>query len=68
MKREGLDALYLNRIENVRYSTDFRPVVSMWFQNSYSSFVTAGGDVVVLTVAGTTCRRSTTCPGSGTCG
>jgi Xaa-Pro aminopeptidase len=52
MKREGLDALLLNRIENVRYSTDFRPVVSMWFQNSYSSFVTANGDVVVLTVAG----------------
>jgi Xaa-Pro aminopeptidase len=52
MKREGLDALLLNKIENVRYSTDFRPVVSMWFQNSYSSFVTAGGDVVVLTVAG----------------
>ncbi len=52
MKREGLDALLLNRIENVRYSTDFRPVVSMWFQNSYSSFVTASGDVVVLTVAG----------------
>ncbi len=52
MKREGLDALLLNRIENVRYSTDFRPVVSMWFQNSYSSFVTSGGDVVVLTVAG----------------
>jgi Xaa-Pro aminopeptidase len=52
MKREGLDALLLNRIENVRYSTDFRPVVSMWFQNSYSSFLTARGDVVVLTVAG----------------
>jgi Xaa-Pro aminopeptidase len=52
MKREGLDALLLNRIENVRYSTDFRPVVSMWFQNSYSSFITANGDVVVLTVAG----------------
>src|SRR2546430_9102628 len=52
MKRQGLDGLLLNRIENVRYSTDFRPVVSMWFQNSYSSFVTAGGDVVVLTVAG----------------
>jgi Xaa-Pro aminopeptidase len=52
MKREGLDALLLNRIENVRYSTDFRPVVSMWFQNSYSSFVTADGDIVVLTVAG----------------
>jgi len=52
MNREGLDALLLNRIENVRYSTDFRPVVSMWFQNSYSSFVTASGDVVVLTVAG----------------
>jgi Xaa-Pro aminopeptidase len=52
MKREGLDALLLNRIENVRYSTDFRPVVSMWFQNSYSSFVTSSGDVVVLTVAG----------------
>jgi len=52
MKREGLDALLLNRIENVRYSTDFRPVVSMWFQNSYSSFITAAGDVVVLTVAG----------------
>jgi Xaa-Pro aminopeptidase len=52
MKKEGLDALLLNRIENVRYSTDFRPVVSMWFQNSYSSFITAGGEVVVLTVAG----------------
>ena len=52
MKRKGLDALLLNRIENVRYSTDFRPVVSMWFQNSYSSFITSGGDVVVLTVAG----------------
>ncbi len=52
MKREGLDALLLNRIENVRYSTDFRPVVSMWFQNSYSSFITSGGDAVVLTVAG----------------
>ncbi len=52
MKREGLDALLLNRIENVRYSTDFRPVVSMWFQNSYSSFITSRGDVVVLTVAG----------------
>jgi Xaa-Pro aminopeptidase len=52
MKREGLDALLLNRIENVRYSTDFRPVVSMWFQNSYSSFITSGGDQVVLTVAG----------------
>jgi Xaa-Pro aminopeptidase len=52
MKREGLDALYLNRIENVRYSTDLRPVVSMWFQNSYSSVVTANGDVVLLTVAG----------------
>jgi Xaa-Pro aminopeptidase len=52
MKREGLDALYLNRIENVRYSTDLRPVVSMWFQNSYSSVVTAAGDVILLTVAG----------------
>jgi Xaa-Pro aminopeptidase len=52
MKREGLDALLLNKIENVRYSTDFRPVVSMWFQNSYSSFITAKGDVVLLTVAG----------------
>lgn len=52
MKREGLDALLLNRIENVRYSTDFRPVVSMWFQNSYSSFVTADGEAVVMTVAG----------------
>ena len=52
MKREGLDALYLNRIENVRYSTDLRPVVSMWFQNSYSSVVTSTGDVVLLTVAG----------------
>jgi Xaa-Pro aminopeptidase len=52
MKKEGLDALYLNRIENVRYSTDFRPVVSMWFQNSYSSVVTSAGEVVLLTVAG----------------
>src|SRR5271169_5359274 len=52
MKKEGLDALLLNRIENVRYSTDFRPVVSMWFQNSYSAMVTAKGDVVLLTVAG----------------
>ena len=52
MKKQGLDALLLNKIENVRYSTDFRPVVSMWFQNSYSSFVTASGDIVVLTVAG----------------
>src|SRR5580698_1624952 len=52
MKQEGLDAMYLNRIENVRYSTDARPVVSMWFQNSYASIVTSGGDVVLLTVAG----------------
>src|SRR5271157_1840049 len=52
MKNEGLDALYLNRIENVRYSTDLRPVVSMWFQNSYSSVVTSAGDVVLLTVPG----------------
>lgn len=52
MKEEALDGLYLNRIENVRYSTDLRPVVSMWFQNSYSSVVTADGDVVLLTVAG----------------
>ena len=52
MKKEGLDALYLNRIENVRYTTDLRPVVSMWFQNSYSSVLTASGDVVLLTVAG----------------
>lgn len=52
MKKEGLDALYLGRIENVRYSTDLRPVVSMWFQNSYSSVVTADGEVVLLTVAG----------------
>ncbi len=52
MKREGLDALYLNKIENVRYSTDLRPVVSMWFQNSYSSVVTSSGDVILLTVAG----------------
>ncbi len=52
MKKEGLDALLLNRIENVRYSTDLRPVVSMWFQNSYSAVVTSGGDVTLLTVAG----------------
>lgn len=52
MKKEGLDALLLNRIENVRYSTDLRPVVSMWFQTSYSSVVTSGGDVVLLTVPG----------------
>ena len=52
MKREGLDALYLNRIENVRYTTDLRPVVSMWFQNSYSSVVTSSGDWSSLTVAG----------------
>jgi Xaa-Pro aminopeptidase len=52
MKQEGLDAVYLNRIENVRYSTDARPVVSMWFQNSYASVVTSGGEVVLLTVAG----------------
>jgi Xaa-Pro aminopeptidase len=36
----------------VRYATDFRPVVSMWFQNSYSAFVTSKGEVVQLTVAG----------------
>src|SRR5208283_2683160 len=52
MKKEGLDALLLNRIENVRYSTDLRPVVSMWFQNSYSAVVTSAGDVTLLTVAG----------------
>src|SRR2546422_8043273 len=52
MKREEIDALLLNRIENVRYATDFRPVVSLWFQNSYSAFVTSKGDVVQLTVAG----------------
>jgi Xaa-Pro aminopeptidase len=52
MKKEGLDALLLNRIENVRYSTDLRPVVSMWFQNSYSAVVTSGGGVTLLTVAG----------------
>jgi Xaa-Pro aminopeptidase len=52
MRKEGLDALLLNRIENVRYSTDLRPVVSMWFQNSYSAVVTSGGDVILLTVAG----------------
>lgn len=52
MKREGLDALLLNRVENVRYSTDFRPVVSLWFQGSYSSVVTSRGDTVLLTVAG----------------
>ena len=51
-KREGLDALFLNRIENVRYSTDFRPVVSLWFQSSYASVVTARGDTILLTVAG----------------
>ncbi|HYB75382.1 MAG TPA: Xaa-Pro peptidase family protein, partial [Nitrososphaerales archaeon] len=52
MKREGLDALLLNRIENVRYSTDFRPVVSLWFQSSYASVVTSRGDAILLTVAG----------------
>ena len=52
MKKEGLDAILLNRIENVRYSTDLRPVVSMWFQHSYSSVVTSAGDLVRLTVAG----------------
>jgi Xaa-Pro aminopeptidase len=52
MKREGVDALLLNRIENVRYATDFRPVVSVWFQNSYAAFVTSKGDAVQLTVAG----------------
>ena len=52
MKREGLDALLLNRIENVRYSTDFRPVVSLWFQGSYSSIVTSRGESILLTVAG----------------
>jgi Xaa-Pro aminopeptidase len=52
MKKEEVDALYLGRIENVRYATDFRPVVSMWFQTSYSAFVTSRGDVVLLTVAG----------------
>lgn len=52
MRKNGFDGLLLNRIENVRYSSDFRPVVSMWFQDSYSSFVTSNGDVVVLTVAG----------------
>src|SRR5437773_1179098 len=52
MKKENDDALLLNRIENVRYATDFRPVVSVWFQNSYSAFVTSRGDVVLLTVPG----------------
>jgi Xaa-Pro aminopeptidase len=65
MKREGLDGLLLNRIENVRYSTDFRPVVSMWFQNSYSSFLTAGGDIVVLTVAGDYTRSKHSMPWVG---
>jgi len=65
MKREGLDALLLNRIENVRYSTDFRPVVSMWFQNSYSSFITAGGEIVVLTVAGDYTRAKHSMPWVG---
>ena len=64
MKKEGLDALYLNRIENVRYSTDLRPVVSMWFQNSYSSVVTSRGTSSSSRSRGTTCTRSTTCRGS----
>jgi hypothetical protein len=34
IQREGLGSLYLNGIENVRYSVDLRPVVDMWFQNS----------------------------------
>jgi Xaa-Pro aminopeptidase len=52
MKRLGLEGLLLNRLENVRYSTDLNPVVSLWFQNSYSSFVSSDGSVVLLTVAG----------------
>lgn len=47
-----LDAAYLTLIENVRYITDLKPVISVWFRESYAALVHASGRMVLLTSPG----------------
>lgn len=48
IRKLGLDGLILFSTENVRYSTDFRPLISVWFQASYACIVTAQGRFILL--------------------
>ncbi len=48
VKELGLDGLMLFSTENVRYSTDFRPLISVWFQSSYACSITADGRFTLM--------------------
>lgn len=52
LKSMNLDAVYLTLIENVRYAADLRPVVSVWFRESYAALVHASGRIILLTSPG----------------
>jgi Xaa-Pro aminopeptidase len=43
-----LDALLLFSIENIRYYTNFRPLISVWLRDSYACVVTSDGRSVLL--------------------
>lgn len=47
-----LDGLLVQRMDNVRYLTSMRGFVSMMYYPRYGAFLSAGGDVTLLTEAG----------------
>ncbi|MHB1908508.1 MAG: M24 family metallopeptidase [Nitrososphaerales archaeon] len=52
LKKKRLDTLLLGQIENVRYVSGFRPVMSQWFRDSYLAILSPEGKVTLLVTSG----------------
>ncbi len=62
LREQNLDGLLLSRIENVRYLTGFRPVISGWFGDSYLSILTHKGEVALMLTDADRARAAMTMP------
>lgn len=52
LRGRNLDGAILSRIENVRYVSGFRPVMSSWFRDAYIAILRADGSLTLLVTSG----------------
>ncbi|MBQ04853.1 hypothetical protein CL673_09170 [Candidatus Bathyarchaeota archaeon] len=52
IRKNNLDGLVLSRIENVRYISGFKPVVSLWFRDAYWAILGEDGETHLVVSVG----------------
>jgi Xaa-Pro aminopeptidase len=62
VKENGLDALVLSRLDNARFVSGLRPVLSPWLVSSYWALLTADGRLTLLVPSGDSGRMKKTLP------